>query len=154
MLHGEAKDLSRFGVVQLPPASIAQGGSGAGCDGYEVFEYRNLDGTRYGSKEELMAAIAALQIALLRAGRIGPVFGHALGVLALAFTRLAATAVAALLAPLIATFPAAFRAACDAGRRVAYPDREALFAATLECRALGVLGIAVEAAAERRNAKC
>lgn len=60
LLHGEAKDLSRFAVVQLPPASIAQGGSGAGCDGYEVFEYRNLDGTRYGSKEELMAAIAAL----------------------------------------------------------------------------------------------
>ncbi|HTU18157.1 MAG TPA: hypothetical protein VMG10_08840 [Gemmataceae bacterium] len=49
-----------FDVVQLPPWSLAQGGSGPGCDGYGVFQRRNLNGTRYGSLESLMAAIAAL----------------------------------------------------------------------------------------------
>ncbi len=54
-----------FDFVQAPPDSLAQGGSGAGCDGYEVFEYRQKNGTRYetvagSGKEELMAASAAL----------------------------------------------------------------------------------------------
>jgi alpha-amylase len=49
-----------FDVVQLPPWSLAQGGTGAGCDGYGVFQRRNLNGTRYGSLESLMSAVAAL----------------------------------------------------------------------------------------------
>jgi alpha-amylase len=60
-LRAEASAIgSAFDVVQLPPWSLAQGGAGAGCDGYGVFQRRNLNGTRYGSLESLMAAIAAL----------------------------------------------------------------------------------------------
>jgi alpha-amylase len=51
---------STFDAVQLPPWSLAQGGTAPGCDGYGVFQRRNLNGTRYGSLESLMAAIAAL----------------------------------------------------------------------------------------------
>lgn len=51
---------SFFDFVQLPPWSLAQGGAGSGCDGYGIFQRRNLNGTRYGSLESLMAAIAAL----------------------------------------------------------------------------------------------
>ena len=51
---------SSFDLVQLPPWSLAQGGAGAGCDGYGVFQRRNLNGTRYGSLESLMSAVAAL----------------------------------------------------------------------------------------------
>jgi alpha-amylase len=49
-----------FDLVQLPPWSLAEGGAGAGCDGYGVFQRRNLNGTRYGSLESLMSAVAAL----------------------------------------------------------------------------------------------
>jgi alpha-amylase len=51
---------STFDAVQLPPWSLAQGGAAPGCDGYGVFQRRNLNGTRYGSLESLMAAVAAL----------------------------------------------------------------------------------------------
>lgn len=60
-IRSEAAALgSSFDIVQLPPWSLAQGGAGAGCDGYGVFQRRNLNGTRYGSLESLMAAVAAL----------------------------------------------------------------------------------------------
>lgn len=60
-LHAEASAIgSTFDFVQLPPWSLAQGGAGEGCDGYGVFQRRNLNGTRYGSLESLMAAVAAL----------------------------------------------------------------------------------------------
>lgn len=49
-----------FDVAQLPPWSLAQGGTGPSCDGYGVFQRRNLNGTRYGSLESLMAAVSAL----------------------------------------------------------------------------------------------
>lgn len=49
-----------FDFVQLPPWSLAQGGAAPGCDGYGVFQRRNLNGTRYGSLESLMSAVAAL----------------------------------------------------------------------------------------------
>ncbi len=61
LLRSEAAAIgSTFDFVQLPPWSLAQGGAGSGCDGYGVFQRRNLNGTRYGSLESLMAAIAAL----------------------------------------------------------------------------------------------
>ena len=61
LLRTDAAEIgSNFDFVQLPPWSLAQGGTGAGCDGYGVFQRRNLNGTRYGSLESLMAAIAAL----------------------------------------------------------------------------------------------
>ena len=60
-LRTEAANLgSIFDIVQLPPWSLAQGGAAPGCDGYGIFQRRNLNGTRYGSLESLMAAIAAL----------------------------------------------------------------------------------------------
>lgn len=57
-----------FDMVQWPPTSKAQGGAGGGCDGYGVFDKRDLGTknqqgsvpTRYGSLESLMAAVAAL----------------------------------------------------------------------------------------------
>jgi alpha-amylase len=49
-----------FDFAQLPPWSLAQGGAYPGCDGYGVFQRRNLNGTRYGSLESLMSAVAAL----------------------------------------------------------------------------------------------
>jgi alpha-amylase len=61
MLRSNAAEIgSVFDLVQLPPWSLAQGGAGAGCDGYGIFQRRNLNGTRYGSLESLMAAVAAL----------------------------------------------------------------------------------------------
>ena len=50
-----------FTALQLPPASKAQGGAGGGCDGYGVFDPRDLGSkpqqgstpTRYGSVESL-----------------------------------------------------------------------------------------------------
>ena len=61
MLRADAAAIgSIFDLVQLPPWSLSQGGTGAGCDGYGLFQRRNLNGTRYGSLESLMAAIAAL----------------------------------------------------------------------------------------------
>jgi len=50
-----------FDIVQLPPWSLAQGGTAPGCDGYGVFQRRNLNGTRYGSLESLMSAVSALR---------------------------------------------------------------------------------------------
>ena len=52
-----------FDFVQAPPASLAQGGTGAGCDGYGVAQLWNLGWphpTRYGGLEDLLAMIAAL----------------------------------------------------------------------------------------------
>jgi alpha-amylase len=61
LLRTEAAAIgSTFDYVQLPPWSLAEGGAGPTCDGYSVFQRRNLNGTRYGSLESLMAAIAAL----------------------------------------------------------------------------------------------
>ncbi|WP_446745391.1 hypothetical protein [Silvibacterium acidisoli] len=61
MLRSQAAEIgATFDLVQLPPWSLAQGGAGAGCDGYGIYQRRNLNGTRYGSLESLMAAIAAL----------------------------------------------------------------------------------------------
>ena len=42
-----------FDLVQLPPASLAQGGAGLGCDGYAVFNAREYDGTRWGNQYQL-----------------------------------------------------------------------------------------------------
>jgi alpha-amylase len=55
-----------FSALQLPPASKVQGGAGDGCDGYGVFDPRDLGGkpqqgstpTRYGSAESLRRLIA------------------------------------------------------------------------------------------------
>ena len=55
-----------FTAIQLPPTSKAQGGAGAGCDGYGVFDPRDLGSkdqqgsipTRYGSKGALTHFIA------------------------------------------------------------------------------------------------
>ena len=61
----EASSLGRsFDVVQWPPVSMAQGGTGAGCDGYGVAQRWNLGGsspTRYGTLQSLMRAVAALR---------------------------------------------------------------------------------------------
>ena len=59
---------SSFSFFQWPPFSKAQGGDGAGCDGYGVFDRydlgtKNQQGsipTRYGTLESLLSAIAAL----------------------------------------------------------------------------------------------
>jgi len=51
---------TNFDFVELPPWSLAQGGTAPGSDGYGLFQRRNLNGTRYGSLESLMSAIAAL----------------------------------------------------------------------------------------------
>src|SRR5215813_12471999 len=55
-----------FTAIQLPPTSKAQGGAGAGCDGYGVFDPRDLGSknqqgslfTRYGSKDSLTRFVA------------------------------------------------------------------------------------------------
>src|SRR5438270_3164863 len=62
-LAKEAAALRRagFSALQLPPASKAQGGAGDGCDGYGVFDPRDLGSkpqqgstpTRYGTREAL-----------------------------------------------------------------------------------------------------
>ncbi len=67
-IAGEAAALRRagFSAIQLPPASKAQGGAGAGCDGYGVFDPRDLGSkpqqgstpTRYGSVDSLRRAVA------------------------------------------------------------------------------------------------
>jgi alpha-amylase len=67
-LAKEAKSLRQvgFSALQLPPASKAQGGAGAGCDGYGVFDPRDLGSkpqqgstpTRYGTVESLRRLIA------------------------------------------------------------------------------------------------
>lgn len=67
-LASEAKELAQVGFdrIQLPPSSKAQGGSGAGCDGYGVYHPRDLGNldqqgsipTRYGSAEQLRRLVA------------------------------------------------------------------------------------------------
>jgi alpha-amylase len=66
-LTSQASALSPyFNAWQLPPVSKAQGGSGAGADGYEVNDLRDIGSknqqgsipTRYGSRESLLRAIA------------------------------------------------------------------------------------------------
>jgi alpha-amylase len=55
-----------FTAIQLPPTSKAQGGAGAGCDGYGVFDPRDLGSkhqqgslpTRYGAKDALTRFVA------------------------------------------------------------------------------------------------
>jgi len=55
-----------FTAIQLPPTSKAQGGAGAGCDGYGLFDPRDLGHknqqgsvpTRYGPKDSLTRLIA------------------------------------------------------------------------------------------------
>jgi len=55
-----------FTALQLPPASKVQGGAGAGCDGYGVFDPRDLGAkpqqgslpTRYGTVESLRRLVA------------------------------------------------------------------------------------------------
>ena len=72
-IAGEAAALRRsgFSAIQLPPASKAQGGAGAGCDGYGVFDPRDLGSkpqqgsnpTRYGSADSLRRAVACCHAA-------------------------------------------------------------------------------------------
>jgi alpha-amylase len=67
-LAKEAAALRRvgFSALQLPPASKVQGGAGDGCDGYGVFDPRDIGSkpqqggtpTRYGSAESLRRLIA------------------------------------------------------------------------------------------------
>ncbi len=67
-LAGEVRELSRvgFSAIQLPPVSKAQGGAGRGCDGYGVFDRRDIGSkaqqgstsTRYGSADSLRRFIA------------------------------------------------------------------------------------------------
>jgi alpha-amylase len=67
-LAKEAPALHRAGftAVQAPPASKAQGGAGRGCDGYGVFDLRDIGSkpqqgstpTRYGTTDSLRRMIA------------------------------------------------------------------------------------------------
>ena len=69
MLINEVANLATVGFdcIQLPPASKAQGGDGAGCDGYVVYDPRDLGTknqqgsipTRYGTAESLRRLVAA-----------------------------------------------------------------------------------------------
>ena len=66
-LAGLCKELRQagFSAIQLPPVGKAQGGAGAGCDGYGVFDPRDIGNknqqgsvnTRYGSAESLRRLI-------------------------------------------------------------------------------------------------
>jgi alpha-amylase len=68
MLTAVAANLASVGFdrIQLPPASKAQGGDGAGCDGYGVYDPRDLGTknqqgstpTRYGTAESLRRLVA------------------------------------------------------------------------------------------------
>jgi len=68
LLASMALDLRSVGftALQLPPASKAQGGAGAGCDGYGAFDLRDLGSkpqqgstpTRYGSVDALRRVVA------------------------------------------------------------------------------------------------
>jgi alpha-amylase len=68
LLASEAQNLAAVGFdrIQLPPASKAQGGCGAGCDGYGIYDPRDLGTksqqgstpTRYGSADSLRRLIA------------------------------------------------------------------------------------------------
>jgi alpha-amylase len=67
-LAGEVRELSQvgFSAIQLPPVSKAQGGAGEGCDGYGVFDRRDIGSkaqqgstpTRYGSVDSLRRFVA------------------------------------------------------------------------------------------------
>jgi alpha-amylase len=67
-LAGEVQRLRDvgFSAIQLPPVSKAQGGAGEGCDGYGVFDRRDLGSknqqgsvpTRYGSADSLRRLVA------------------------------------------------------------------------------------------------
>jgi len=66
-LCAQMPDLAKhFDGFQLPPASKAQGGAGAGCDGYGVFDLRDIGSknqqgsieTHYGSKQSLLRLVA------------------------------------------------------------------------------------------------
>jgi alpha-amylase len=67
-LAAEAENLASVGFdrIQLPPASKAQGGDGAGCDGYGLYDPRDLGAknqqgsvpTRYGTAESLRRLVA------------------------------------------------------------------------------------------------
>jgi alpha-amylase len=67
-LAGEVDGLREvgFSAIQLPPVSKAQGGAGDGCDGYGVFDRRDLGTkhqqgsipTRYGSVDSLRRFVA------------------------------------------------------------------------------------------------
>ncbi len=67
-LAAEAGALGRagFSAIQLPPEGKAQGGAGTGCDGYGVYDPRDIGSkpqqgstpTRYGSAESLRRAVA------------------------------------------------------------------------------------------------
>jgi len=67
-LAHEALQLRQVGftALQLPPTSKAQGGAGAGCDGYGLFDPRDLGAknqqgsipTRYGSRDSLARLVA------------------------------------------------------------------------------------------------
>lgn len=68
LLATEAANLASVGFdrIQLPPASKAQGGDGTGCDGYGVYDPRDLGTknqqgstpTRYGTAESLRRLVA------------------------------------------------------------------------------------------------
>ena len=70
-IASKASDIAAagFDVVQWPPLSKALGGTGAGCDGYGVFDRRDLGSknqqgslpTRYGSAEQVRRAMACLR---------------------------------------------------------------------------------------------
>jgi alpha-amylase len=67
-LAAEAENLASVGFdrIQLPPASNAQGGDGSGCDGYGIYDPRDLGSknqqgsvpTRYGTADSLRRLIA------------------------------------------------------------------------------------------------
>ena len=60
-----------FTAIQVPPASKAQGGAGRGCDGYGVFDPRDLGSkqqqgstpTRYGTAEQLRRMVGCCHAA-------------------------------------------------------------------------------------------
>jgi alpha-amylase len=64
--HALALREAGFTAIQLPPTSKAQGGAGAGCDGYGLFDPRDLGSksqqgsvpTRYGPKDSLTRFVA------------------------------------------------------------------------------------------------
>ena len=73
LLAAQAPALGQAGftALQLPPEGKAQGGAGAGCDGYGVYDPRDIGSkpqqgstpTRYGSAESLRRAVARIHAA-------------------------------------------------------------------------------------------
>lgn len=72
-IAGQAASLAAAGftAIQAPPASKAQGGAGAGCDGYGVFDPRDIGTkpqqgsapTRYGDGDQLRRMVACCHAA-------------------------------------------------------------------------------------------